>query len=102
NSFGASPVAMGDFEFENVDELCREINHAAVRCAQAAVEQVQSQSPGRQCFVAASIGPTSKQMAISTRVDDAAFRDIDFDTMVASYLLQVQALDDAGVDILMP
>ena len=102
NSFGASPVGMADFDFDNVEDLCREINHAAVRCAKAAAEQIQTESPGRQCFVAGSIGPTSKQMAISTKVDDASFRDTSFDEMVASYRLQVASLDEAGVDILLP
>ena len=41
-------------------------------------------------------------MAISTRVDDPAWRAVTFDQMVDSYYDQVDALVEAGVDILLP
>src|SRR5260221_723356 len=49
-----------------------------------------------------AIGPTAKQMAISTRVDDPAWRGVTFDDMVDSYYEQVAALVEAGVDLLLP
>ncbi len=53
-------------------------------------------------FVAGSIGPTAKQMSISTRVDDASYRGTTFDEMLESYYQQVAALIEGGVDILLP
>ena len=41
-------------------------------------------------------------MAISTNVEDAAFRGASFDEMEASYYVQIAALVEAGVDLLMP
>ena len=100
NTFGASPVGM--VEFELPESLVDEINAAAVACAKEAATEFTEKTPDRPRFVAGSIGPTSRQTAISTRVEDAAHRDVTFPEMVASYRRQVSALVDAGVDILLP
>ncbi len=101
NTFGASPVGMEEFEFSDPIELTREINFAAVACARKATDEFTKLTPDRPRFVAASIGPTAKQMAISTKVDDAAHRNTDYQTMVNSYYAQVAALVEAGTDILL-
>ncbi len=100
NTFGASLVGMEEFDLPV--ELVREINEAAVASARKAADAVTEEDPLRPRFVAGSIGPTTKQMAISTDVEDAAFRAVTFDTMVESYYAQVAALVEAGVDILLP
>src|SRR5690606_27626046 len=102
NTFGSSPVGMADFDFDDPIALCREINHAAVQLARQACEEFTEKTPDKPRFVAGSIGPTSKQTAISTRVDDPGWRDVTFQEMVDSYYEQVAALVEAGVDILLP
>ena len=100
NTFGASPV--GAEEFDLSDEVIAEINRAAVACARAAADEFNDRTPDRPRFVAGSIGPTAKQLAISTEVEDAAFRNATFDMMANSYYQQTQALVEAGIDILLP
>lgn len=100
NSFGASPVGISEFELP-VD-LVPELNLAAVRCARVAVDRWNERTPDKPRFVAGSIGPTTKQMAISVDPNDAAKRTVIYPEMVASYLQQVAALVEAGVDILLP
>jgi 5-methyltetrahydrofolate--homocysteine methyltransferase len=100
NTFGASPVGMEDFDLPN--EFVREINAAAVACARKACDEFSEKTPDRPRFVAGSIGPTTKQTAISTRVEDASFRGTTFDELADSYYQQVAALVEAGVDILLP
>ncbi len=100
NTFGASAIGM--IEFDLPDELGDEINTAAVACAKEAAAEYTEKTPERPRFVAGSIGPTSRQTAISTKVDDPAHRDVDFGQMMASYRRQVAALVEAGVDILLP
>ena len=100
NTFGASPIGM--IEFDLPDLLVDEINTAAVKCAKAAAAEYTEKTPDRPRFVAGSIGPTSRQTAISTKVDDPAHRDVTFHEMVASYRRQVEALVNAGVDLLLP
>jgi 5-methyltetrahydrofolate--homocysteine methyltransferase len=100
NTFGASPVGMVEFDLPN--ELVREINFAAVDCARKAIDRINKENPGEPRFVAGSIGPTTKQLAISTNVDDAAHRDVTFRQMVDSYRAQVDMLVESEVDIILP
>jgi 5-methyltetrahydrofolate--homocysteine methyltransferase len=100
NTFGASFVGMEEFQLPR--ELVREMNVAAARCARQAADEFTQATPEKPRFVAGSIGPTAKQMAISTRVDDPAWRGITFDEMVDSYYEQVAALVEGGVDLLLP
>ena len=100
NTFQASLVGLSDFEF--TPEMVREINFAGVANAKRAAEEFTQKTPDKPRFVAGSIGPTSRQMAISTRSDDPAWRGTDFVEMENSYYIQVEALVQAGVDILFP
>ncbi|MFM9117200.1 MAG: homocysteine S-methyltransferase family protein, partial [Planctomycetota bacterium] len=90
NTFGASFVGMEDYDLPR--ELVREINLAAVRCARQAADEVTERNPDRPRFVAGSIGPTPRQMTISTKMDDPSFRAVTFPQMVVSYYEQVAAL----------
>lgn len=100
NSFGASPVGM--IEFDLPIEMVDEINAAAVACARKAADRWNERTPDKPRFIAGSIGPTSRQMAISVDPNDAANRGVTFPEMVDSYRRQVAALVGAGVDILLP
>jgi 5-methyltetrahydrofolate--homocysteine methyltransferase len=100
NTFGASPVGMEEFDLPVA--LVREINAAAVACARKACDEFAERTPDRPRFVAGSIGPTTKQTAISTKVEDASYRGTTFDEMERSYFEQVAGLVEAGVDILLP
>ena len=100
NTFGASPV--GADEFDLPSEVIREVNHAAAECARTAADEFTERNPAKPRFVAGSIGPTAKQTAISTDVNDAASRNATFDMMARSYYQQVAALVEGGVDILLP
>ena len=100
NTFGASPLGMEEFGLP-VD-LVREINLAAAKSARQAVVEFNQRTPERPRFVAGSIGPTTKQTAISTDVDDPSFRGVTFDQMLESYYEQVAALVEGGVDLLFP
>ncbi len=101
NTFNASPIGMAEYRLP--EELVREINIAAVANAKAAIVQIEVAEPhGPQRFVAGSIGPTTQQTAISTKVDDPAWRGVTFEEMERSYHAQVAALVEGGVDILFP
>ncbi len=99
NTFNASPVGLADFEIP--DEIVREINIAAAQNAKRAAIEFSELTPDKPRFVAGSMGPTSQQSAISTKVDDAAFRGITFAEMEHSYYVQAKALVEGGVDILL-
>ena len=99
NTFNASPIGMAEFELPT--KLAHEINTAATKIAKQAAAEFTDKNPDQPRFVAGSIGPTAKQMAISTSVDDPSWRAVTFNEMAESYRDQVVALVEAGVDLLL-
>ncbi|XHR31316.1 MAG: methionine synthase [Chthoniobacteraceae bacterium] len=91
NSFNSQRISLADYGLE---PCVRDINLAAAACARRAVE-----ASGRRAFVAGSIGPMSKTLSISRDVNDPARREVTFDEVKASYIEQVEALIDGGVDV---
>ncbi|HEV2969930.1 MAG TPA: methionine synthase [Pirellulales bacterium] len=98
NTFGATSVAMADFQLEG---SVRELNLAACRLAREAVDEMNLRTPDRPRFVAGSIGPTNRQLSIAGNVNDPGYRAVTFDQMVETYYEQVAALVEGGVDILL-
>src|SRR6188472_496613 len=57
--------------------------------------------PGRRCFVAGAIGPTTKTSSISTDVNNPGARGTTYEELVAAYAEQVRGLLDGGADLLL-
>jgi 5-methyltetrahydrofolate--homocysteine methyltransferase len=98
NTFTANTVSQADF---GTEALVYELNYASVKLAQAAIAALLIEQPDRVCFVAGAIGPTTRSASLSPDVNDPGYRNIDFKTLVTDYGLAIQALDDAGADILL-
>ncbi len=89
---------MADYGMES---LALELNMAGAANARAAADAVMAAEPGRVCFVAGAIGPTSKTASISGDVNNPAARGVTYDQLVAAYDEQARGLLDGGVDILL-
>src|SRR5438270_2865969 len=87
NIFGATNIVLGEY---NLQDKVAEINKAAVNLARDAADQFTTKNKPR--FVAGSIGPTTKLPSLGH---------IGFDAMAASYVEQMTALIEAGVDVLL-
>src|SRR4051812_47429321 len=87
NTFGATSVVLAEYQLES---KVAEINLAAVKLAREAAQEFSTKAKPR--FVAGSIGPTTKLPSLGH---------ITFDAMVASYMEQMTALIEGGVDILL-
>jgi len=87
NTFGATSIVLGEY---GLQEQVGHINTVAVGLAREVAQQFST--PARPRFVAGSIGPTTKLPSLSH---------ISFDEMAASYLEQITALINAGVDVLL-
>jgi 5-methyltetrahydrofolate--homocysteine methyltransferase len=87
NTFGGTSIVLGEF---GLADRVEEINLAAVKIAREVAQQFSTKSRPR--FVAGSIGPTTKLPSLGH---------IKFDDMVASYVEQVLALIEGGVDVLL-
>jgi len=97
NTFSANAISQADYGAEH---LVREINIASARIARACADEYAAKD-GRPRFVAGAIGPTNKTLSLSPDVNDPGFREIDFDTLKASYREQCDALIEGGVDFLL-
>jgi 5-methyltetrahydrofolate--homocysteine methyltransferase len=98
NTFNAQRISLADYK---MDTLGYELSKAGAQCARKAADKVMKKSPGRQCFVAGAIGPTTKTSSISTDVNNPAARGTTYDELVAAYGEQVRGLLDGGSDILL-
>jgi 5-methyltetrahydrofolate--homocysteine methyltransferase len=87
NTFGGTSIVLGEF---GLADRVAEINLAAVKIAKEVAQQFSTNNRSR--FVAGSIGPTTKLPSLGH---------IKFDDMVATYVEQVLALIEGGVDVLL-
>ena len=98
NTFNGTSIAMEDYAMTH---LVRELNTEAVKVAREAVDAFKAANPGKDAFVAGAIGPTNKTLSMSRDVNDSAKRDVTFVQVSAAYREQVDALIDAGADLLL-
>jgi 5-methyltetrahydrofolate--homocysteine methyltransferase len=98
NTFNAQSTSLAEYGMES---LAREISKAGAECARRAAESVEKSQPGRICFVAGAIGPTTKMSSISTDVNDPGARGCTYDELVAAYSEHVHGLLDGGADVLL-
>ncbi len=98
NTFNSQSISLADYHLAS---LGYELSRAGAECARRAVEQVQAAQPGRQCFVAGAIGPTTKTSSISTDVNNPAARGTVYEELVVAYGEQVRGLLDGGADLLL-
>jgi 5-methyltetrahydrofolate--homocysteine methyltransferase len=96
NTFGATSIAQDDYQ---LGFLAREMNLESAKIARAACDKFST--PDKPRFVAGALGPTPKTASISPDVNDPGARNVDFETLRASYYEQVQALVEGGSDLLL-
>ena len=98
NTFNSTTISLADYKLE---ALAYELNVAGARNARAAAEAIMAAQPGRVCFVAGALGPTSKTASLSPDVQNPGFRAITFDQLVRAYYEQTRGLVEGGVDTLL-
>jgi 5-methyltetrahydrofolate--homocysteine methyltransferase len=98
NTFNAQAISLADYGLES---LGYELSKAGAECARRAVTRVMEGEPGRVCFVAGAIGPTTKTSSISTDVNNPGARGATFDEIERAYYDQARGLVDGGADLLL-
>lgn len=98
NSFNANAVSLADY---GLSDAVKEINLAAARLARKVADDFLAEHPGRACWVAGSVGPTSKSLSMSQGIDDSGEQHVDWDVLVDTYQEQIGALIDGGVDVIL-
>ncbi len=92
NSFNGNAFSLADYNLENEVET---INLAAAKVAREAADEYMDKNPGNMCWVAGSIGPTSKSLSMASSLGE----NISWDSLVDTYILQMRALINGGVDL---
>jgi 5-methyltetrahydrofolate--homocysteine methyltransferase len=98
NTFNSQSISLADYGMES---LAYELSKAGAECARRAADRVEKAQPGRVCFVAGAIGPTTKTSSISTDVNNPGARGTNYDELVKAYGEQINGLLDGGVDLLL-
>ncbi len=99
NTFNANSLSLKDY---GMQDLVFEINQNGALLACQARDEFMQANPGcTPRFVAGSVGPTGKMASMSPRVDDPAFREVDFDQLTQVYREQVGGLMTGGADLLL-
>src|SRR5690242_18931454 len=98
NTFNSQAISLADYRMQN---LAYDLSKAGAECALRAVATITAAQPGRRCFVAGAIGPTTKTSSISTDVNNPGARGTTYEELVAAYAEQTQGLLDGGADLLL-
>jgi 5-methyltetrahydrofolate--homocysteine methyltransferase len=98
NTFNSTAVSMAEYGLE---KHVRELNLAGAAVARRAAEKFAAENPKRCCFVAGSLGPTSRTASVSQDVSNPASRGTSFEQLRTAYYEQARALVEGGVDLLL-
>src|SRR5205807_8162912 len=98
NTFNSNTVSMAEYALE---DRVADLSFAGAQIARKSVERYMASHRQRKCFVAGSMGPTSKASSVSNDVSNPAARPVTFDQLQETYGAQAQALVEGGVDLLL-
>src|SRR5690348_14134964 len=98
NTFNSTAISMAEYALE---DRVADLNISGAQIAQRAVKAYMASHPGRRCFVAGSMGPTSKAASVSNDVSNPAARPVTFDQLRENYGTQAKALVEGGADLLL-
>jgi len=98
NTFNATRISLADYHME---DMVYELNYTSAKLAWECANNFTKMNPGKQRYVAGSIGPTNKTASMSPDVNDPGYRAVSFDDLVLAYSEQVKGLLDGGVDLLL-
>ncbi len=100
-TFGSTTVVQAEYELPDLEQTVRDMNLTAARIARRCADAFSERTPEKPRFVAGAMGPTSKTLSLSPKVDDPTFRSLDFEELKHAYACQTRALIEGGVDILL-
>ena len=98
NTFNSNAISMAEYQLQ---DHVLDLNRAGARLARQAADKFMAENPGRLCFVAGSMGPTSRTASISSNVSNPAARGVTFEQLRQAYYEQARGLVEGGVDLLL-
>ncbi len=98
NTFNSTAISMKDYGLEG---RILDLNRAGAQVARRAADTFMAENPRRQCWVAGSLGPTSRTASASQDISSPAARAVTFDQLRDAYYEQIRGLVDGGVDLIL-
>jgi 5-methyltetrahydrofolate--homocysteine methyltransferase len=98
NTFSGQTISQSDYDLEAIVD---EINIESARLACRVRDEFVAKNPGRQCFVAGALGPTTRSASISRDANDPAARGVTYVQLVEVYKQQALGLMKGGCDTLL-
>jgi 5-methyltetrahydrofolate--homocysteine methyltransferase len=98
NTFNSSAVSMAEYHLQ---DHVHDLNKAGARIARQAADKFMAENPLRICWVAGSVGPTSRTASMSQDVSSPAARAVTFEQLRDAYYEQTLGLVEGGVDLLL-
>jgi 5-methyltetrahydrofolate--homocysteine methyltransferase len=98
NTFSGQVISQSDYDLEAVVD---DINIESARLARKVCDDFMAANPGRPCFVAGAMGPTTRSASISRDANDPGARGVTYVQLVEAYKQQALGLIAGGVDTLL-
>ncbi len=91
NTFNATTISQADY---GLSDYAGKIAEAGARIARLAADEWSERTPDKPRAVLGAVGPLSKTLSLSPKVEDPGYREVDFDAVVAAYTSQIEAMFD--------
>ena len=91
NTFNATSISQADYQMQ---KQAPEIARTGAKLARKTVDKWSAKTPDQKRAVLGSVGPLSKTLSLSPKVEDPAFREVTFDQVSKAYQEQMLAMFD--------
>jgi len=89
NTFNATSISQADY---GLSEHAGAIAKAGAKIARTVADDWTAKTPDKPRAVLGALGPLSKTLSLSPKVEDPGYREVNFDQVVTSYKTQIEAM----------
>lgn len=91
NTFNATSISQADY---GMSANAAEIAEAGAKLARSVADEWTAKTPEKPRAVLGAVGPLSKTLSLSPKVEDPGYREVSFDEVAAAYKEQLLAMFD--------
>ncbi len=91
NTFNATSISQADY---GLSDYAGEIAETGAKIARVAADAWSAKTPDKPRAVLGAVGPLSKTLSLSPKVEDPGYREVDFGDVVTAYTVQIEAMFD--------
>ncbi len=98
NTFNSNYFSQLDY---GLQDRVYDLAFAGTKNAREVADEFTARDPSKPRLVAGSVGPTGRTAGMSSDVEDPAARNVTFDDLAATYQTAMEAMLDAGADLIL-